>query len=143
MKKESMLYGLIGLLVGAAITWGAAVVSVNGDHTGIMNMMGIHSRTDDMAMMSEGDMTMGEMSANLENKTGDDFDKAFLGSMVAHHQGAITMAKLAQTSAKHDEIKNMAKDIISAQSKEINMMQTWQSSWGYTAMPTSHTMMNR
>jgi len=51
--------------------------------------------------------------------------------MIMHHQGAIEMANLAKQQAKHEEIKNMANDIISAQSKEIDMMQSWQTNWGY------------
>ena len=30
----------------------------------------------------------------LKNKTGDDFDKAFIEQMIIHHQGAIEMATL-------------------------------------------------
>jgi uncharacterized protein (DUF305 family) len=76
-------------------------------------------------------MTMTEMSDSLKGKTGDNFDEAFISGMIEHHQGAIDMATLAKSSAKHDEIKKMSEDIISAQSKEIDMMKTWQKNWGY------------
>lgn len=85
-------------------------------------------------MMDEDDamgMSMHDMSAILEGKTGDAFDAAFLEGMIPHHQGAIDMANAALTNAKHDEIKNMAKAIISAQQKEIDQMEGWQQSWGY------------
>jgi uncharacterized protein (DUF305 family) len=93
-------------------------------------------------MMDNDDMSMSEMTSKLQGKTGDDFDKAFISDMIAHHQGAIDMAKLAKANAKHDEIKKMADDIISAQSKEIDMMQTWQGDWGYKMVPKSHEMMS-
>ena len=53
------------------------------------------------------------------------------------------MAKLAKDNAKHDEIKKLADDILSAQSKEIDMMQTWQTDWGYESSSSqSDDMMN-
>lgn len=84
-------------------------------------------------MMRNGSMDMdsamdGMMSA-LEGKKGDEFDKAFLSEMIVHHQGAVKMAEAARTSAKHSEIKQMAQDIITAQTGEIKQMQTWQTSW--------------
>lgn len=139
MKKE-LLFGGIGLLAGIIITWAVATVSVNNNYTGMMNMMGMHTRTDNQGMMDNDDMTMGEMSADLQGKSGDDFDKAFLSGMIAHHKGAIDMAKLVQANAKHDELKAMADDILSAQSKEIDQMQTWQTDWGYKTTPQSHQM---
>jgi uncharacterized protein (DUF305 family) len=42
------------------------------------------------------------------------------------------MARAGQKSAKHQEIKDMADDIISAQQSEIDMMRGWQREWGYT-----------
>lgn len=142
MKKESIIYGAAGLLAGVIVAWAVAVVSVNNNYTGMMSMMGMHSRTDGDMMVD--DMSMGQMSSNLKGKTGDDFDKTFLSGMIAHHQGAIDMAKLAQKNAKHQEIKKMADDIMSAQSKEIDQMQTWQTTWGYKNTPQieNHTMSN-
>ena len=81
---------------------------------------------DRMGMAMEG-MMMG-----LEGKTGDEFDKAFIDEMIVHHQGAVDMAKLALTSAKHTEIKTLAGEIIAAQEKEIEAMTQWEKTWGYT-----------
>ncbi len=75
--------------------------------------------------------SMDEMMSFLEGKTGDEFDQAFLEAMIAHHQGAIEMAKVAKVSAMHEEIKSMTDDIIAAQTKEVEMMKDWQSQWGY------------
>ena len=141
MKKEAMVYGIIGLAIGAIIAGTTATLAVNNNNTSMMKIMGMHtSSTSDM--MDNDDMSMSEMTGNLQGKTGGDFDKAFISGMIAHHQGAIDMAKLAQKNAKHDEVKKMADDIISAQSKEIDMMQTWQTEWGYKNTPTSHDMMS-
>lgn len=72
---------------------------------------------------------MDDMMSGLQDKTGDDFDKAFLSEMIMHHQGAVEMAEAALQSAKHQEIKDMARTIISTQTSEINQMQTWGKSW--------------
>lgn len=131
--KESILYGIIGLLAGLVIAGFAATYAVNNEHNGMMRMMGMHTNTNSQGMMKDDDMAMGEMTDVLRNKSGDEFDKAFIEQMIVHHEGAIDMAELAKNNAKHDEIKNMADDIISAQSKEVNMMRSWQSDWGYSS----------
>lgn len=80
------------------------------------------------ASMSMADM-MTSMNAELEGKTGDLFDQAFLAEMIVHHQGAVEMAELALTNAKHQELKDLATGIISAQNKEIAEMKLWQTDW--------------
>jgi len=128
MKKE-LLYGISGLLIGALIAIVAATFAINNNNMGMMGMY-----TSDHAagtMMSNDHMSMDQMITSLQGKTGDNFDKAFLSKMIVHHQGAINMANLAKTNAKHDEIKNMANDIVIAQTKEINQMRAWQTDWGY------------
>lgn len=67
----------------------------------------------------------------LETYTGDDFDRYFMANMIAHHQGAVDMAKIALTNAKHEELKSMANDIVSAQTSEMDKMIAWQKAWGY------------
>ena len=82
-----------------------------------------------MAMNNHADMTMDEMVRMLDGKTGTAFDLAFVEGMIPHHQGAIDMAKLALVHARHDEIKTMAREIIEAQQREIDMMRQWQQQW--------------
>jgi uncharacterized protein (DUF305 family) len=79
---------------------------------------------------------MDEMSADLKNKTGDEYDKAFIESMIVHHEGAVEMAQLSAANAKHDEIKKLSGAIISAQKNEIADMKQWQKDWGYGTMST-------
>ena len=143
MNKESILYGVIGLLAGAIIAGFGATYAVNNNHQGMMDMMGMHSNTNSQGMMEDSDMSMSDMTSSLKNKTGDDFDKAFISGMIAHHQGAIDMANLAKQNAKHDEIKNLADDIVAAQTKEITEMKSWQTQWNYSSSTTedsSHNM---
>ncbi|NDC31513.1 MAG: DUF305 domain-containing protein, partial [Bacteroidetes bacterium] len=40
----------------------------------------------------------------------------------------------------HDEIKQLSKDIITAQEKEIAEMMQWQKDWGYSSNEMMHMM---
>ncbi len=91
-----------------------------------------HLMPDGTLMSNDGhDMAsmMADMNKALLGKTGDDFDKAFLEEMIVHHQGAVEMAKLALTNAKHKEVIDLSNAIISAQNKEIADMNSWLDSW--------------
>ncbi len=57
------------------------------------------------------------------------FDQAFIDMMVPHHQSAIEAAKAAETRAQKPEIKNLAKQIIADQQREVEQMQQWRRSW--------------
>jgi uncharacterized protein (DUF305 family) len=58
-----------------------------------------------------------------------EFDQQFIDMMVPHHQGAIEMARIAQTRAEHAEILSMADDIIRSQQSEIDQMKAWRLAW--------------
>ena len=72
--------------------------------------------------------------------TGEMYDRSFIANMIAHHEGAVTMAKLALENAKHQELKDMAKNIIADQEKEISQMTAWQKQWGYPSTSASNMM---
>lgn len=134
MNKDAMLYGIIGLLVGVILTVGV-VGAKHNFHMGGMDKERMHVDkrvVGDVKSQNTG-MTMDAMNETLKGKTGDEFDKAFIEMMIEHHQGAIDMANLIPTRAKHDEIKSLGEAIIAAQTKEINEMKEWAQSWGYTA----------
>lgn len=79
--------------------------------------------------MNHADMTMAEMTEGLRGKTGDDFDRAFVEMMIVHHEGAVEMARLIPAQAEHAELKQLGEDIITAQTREIEMMRGWLKSW--------------
>jgi len=134
MKKEAIMFGIIGLLVGVVTTGFAAGQAVNNNNTGMMRMMGMNmDNTAQKTATNHGEISMSEMTEQLKNKSGDDFDKAFVEMMISHHEGAVAMAELIPSRAKHDEVKNLGKAIITAQTKEIANMKQWQKDWGYSA----------
>jgi uncharacterized protein (DUF305 family) len=59
----------------------------------------------------------------------DQLDETFMTWMIAHHQGAIDMAALAEERAGHQEVKDLAAGIIASQSGEIETMQGWLAAW--------------
>ena len=121
-----VIIGIVGIFIGWLI-WGRIVPQQQAIQTnsGTTHMM------PDGTMMGGMDMDdmMKNMNANLEGKKGDAFDQEFLAEMIVHHQGAIDMAELALTNAKHQEIKDLAKAIITAQTTEIGQMKAWASAW--------------
>lgn len=129
MQTKPLLYGLVGFFIGGLVV---SVAATTFDKPG-------QDTTDNSSMSS---MSMDDMTANLKNKTGDDYDKAFIASMIAHHEGAIDMAKLSAKNAKHDEIKQLSGEIISAQEKEISQMKQWQMDWGYGSSDNNSHMMH-
>lgn len=126
MDTKTVLVALISLIVGAGGTYLLAAERFEPGE-------GMHRMADGhtMADTSMGGMhgAMGDMMAGLEGKTGDEFDAAFLAEMIVHHEGAVAMAHAALANAKHAELKTLANAIISAQTEEIERMQTWQKSW--------------
>jgi uncharacterized protein (DUF305 family) len=61
--------------------------------------------------------------------------------MIEHHDGAIQMAQLSASNAKHEEVKRLSDGIISAQENEIQQMKQWQKKWKYTGSE-NHTSSN-
>jgi uncharacterized protein (DUF305 family) len=59
----------------------------------------------------------------------ESIDRAFIDTMVPHHESAMAMAEIAQERAEHDELRQMADEIIAAQSAEIADMKEWREEW--------------
>ena len=53
---------------------------------------------------------------------GNGVDRAFVAEMVPHHESAVQMATVAQQRGQHDEIKDLAGEIIESQNAEIQTM---------------------
>ena len=71
----------------------------------------------DMAGMVD-DATM----AKLETLNGPEFDTLWLQSMIAHHQGAVEMAKAEIANGQNVDAKSLAQSIVTAQQAEITQM---------------------
>ena len=100
--------------------WGYSTTDSSNPHAGHM-MESSGSMGDDMA----------NMEAKLNGLSGEAYDKEFLKQMILHHQQAVDMSKYADTNAKHQEVKDLAQAVITAQEKEIADMKSWQQKWGF------------
>ncbi|MCX6405524.1 DUF305 domain-containing protein [Aeromicrobium sp.] len=76
-----------------------------------------HSAHDMEGMMSDSEMS------DLESKSGDAFDQAFLSMMIEHHSGALGMAKSEIADGENPEAIALAKTIESTQQAEIKQME--------------------
>jgi uncharacterized protein (DUF305 family) len=81
-----------------------------------------HSGMDMGGMTGAGMMSAANMQ-KLQAATGAAFDRMWLQMMIAHHQGAITMANQVLDSSKNDQVKKLAQAIVSGQNDEISTMQ--------------------
>jgi uncharacterized protein (DUF305 family) len=76
---------------------------------------------------------MGEMDGmgleELAKLSGDDFDKAFLEEMIAHHRMAVEMARMELQMGTDPELRAMAETMIEDQQAEIELMQGWLEEW--------------
>ncbi|MFI7705059.1 DUF305 domain-containing protein [Nonomuraea sp. NPDC049480] len=88
--------------------WGKPMPSEGMDHGMGHDMPG---------MMSEEDMK------KLKDAKGAAFDRRFAELMIAHHDGAIEMARTEQSQGSDPEAKELAKAIEAAQQAEVEQMQ--------------------
>lgn len=129
MNKEQILFGVIGLIVGASVTFGVMQATAKSEPQSV-----------DKTQMMYSEGSMDHMVAMLRDKEGDEFDKEFIRQMIPHHEGAIEMAELIDARAKHEEVKALGRDIIAAQTSEIERMKTWYTDWGYGTYDSSMMM---
>jgi uncharacterized protein (DUF305 family) len=60
---------------------------------------------------------------------GKQFDQQFIDTMVPHHQAEIEMARIAQARSQHQELLDLAEEIIDTQTVEITDMLEWREEW--------------
>ncbi|WP_427007721.1 DUF305 domain-containing protein [Pseudarthrobacter sp. H2] len=76
-------------------------------------MSGTHSMD---GMMGEDDMK------KLDAAQGTEAAKLFLTQMIAHHEGAVAMAKTETTGGKNPDAVQLSKDIVTSQEAEMQEM---------------------
>jgi uncharacterized protein (DUF305 family) len=69
---------------------------------------------------------MTKMGQGMEITYSGNADKDFVAGMIAHHQGAIDMARVELKYGKDPQMRKLARNVITAQEKEITVMKTWQ-----------------
>lgn len=135
--EHPQLKSLAGVIITAQEAEIATLESVkseidSGGHEG-MEMGSGHSGMSSKEMGMDGDVT------SLE--TAKPFDKAFIAMMIAHHEGAVLMAREELANGELPELKTMAADIVKSQSAEIAEMRAWQEQWYGSAATTEDSSM--
>lgn len=74
-------------------------------------------------------MASQEQMQRLENSSGRDFDRLFSELMITHHRGGIQMAQSFSQRGRNPELIEMEKEMVRAQTKEIEKMQEWRRNW--------------
>lgn len=65
------------------------------------------------------------MMGDLTKSSGKELEKKYIEGMIAHHKGAIQMAKDILPLTSRDEVKSMANEIVTVQEKEVSMLNGW------------------
>ncbi|WP_098482091.1 DUF305 domain-containing protein [Georgenia soli] len=95
--------------------WGEETMPM--DHGGMD-----HGGMDHGGMDMDG-MSQEEAMGHLEDQSGPDFDRRFLELMIAHHEGAVTMAEDELADGENPQALELAQKIIDDQQAEIAQME--------------------
>ena len=129
MNNNQIFTGLAGFVVGIVLamfvfpSWGMT----SGPMRGMMNWR------------YNGNMMGQNVMGNI--------DQHFIEKMIPHHEDAITMAGIALDKAEHQQIKNLANDVVKTQTAENNLMKKWYKEWfgseiSLVNQSQAHGMMN-
>ncbi|TDK37536.1 DUF305 domain-containing protein [Rhizobium deserti] len=66
-----------------------------------------------------------QMHKDMTIEYSGDTDVDFVRGMIAHHKGAIAMAKVELAHGNDAKLRKLAEDIVKAQEAEITEMQAW------------------
>lgn len=153
---------VIGLIVAAMLIIAVGLSQFLGYQSGVPDVSTLEGRSEDTVSdraMREHCKQMPEMhgcekyrEGNLdEAKTMDHMmmdhssmvssEESFVVNMIPHHQEAVTTARLVVARGESAELRKLAQAIITAQEKEIAMMQKWSKDWNYSTVKSSYQNM--
>ena len=122
---QSTQIGQVGRMQGWLELWGASAQPVG--RTYMTWMAGSPTGAHDHAVTASGVATMPGMASAEELKklrasTGKDLDVLFLQLMLRHHQGGGGMLSYAATNASQEPVRNLAAQMLSAQTAETSYL---------------------
>jgi uncharacterized protein (DUF305 family) len=83
----------------------------------------------DMTGPAPGDQAFAASEAEMHEKmaaaSGQTLDQAYVAKMIAHHEGAVAMARVALSESRDPDIRRMAQGVIDTQTREIAEMKAW------------------
>lgn len=107
-------------------SWGANELSTVQGIKGIKSTYGILELIEKSYNLDYSDERLRGIESLLKMASmemdGEDNDSKFVNMMIPHHEAAIKMAKKYESLLKNNTLVKIAKDIITSQSKEIEIM---------------------
>lgn len=119
---------------GTACTQGENVNTSSSMNKNMMNGMANHNAMvmDANSAMPDANHGMSDMMSRMKsdpNAASAPYDLQFIDTMIAHHEGAVEMAKMIDGKTQRSELKGFAQKIIADQNKEIAHMNEWREKW--------------
>jgi uncharacterized protein (DUF305 family) len=97
-----------------------------------------HREPNNTSVIDHSSMNHSAMQS-APNAAAQPYDLQFLDTMIAHHAGAVDMAKAATTKAENAELKAFADKIVADQNGEITEMKKWREQW-FAGKPSALNM---
>jgi uncharacterized protein (DUF305 family) len=136
---ESTQTGQIGRMQGWLELWGASAQPVGRPY--MTWMAGSPTGAHDHAVSASGVTTMPGMASaddlkKLRASTGKELDVFFLQLMLRHHEGGASMLGYAAQNASQEPVRNLAAQMLSAQTAEANYITQLLTARGATPLPS-------
>ncbi|WP_435631080.1 CopM family metallochaperone [Carnimonas bestiolae] len=115
-------------LASAAVSWAAPALAADDSSHHAMESAQMSSQasgnTSAPSSQAYEDASQ-KMHRSMSMDYSGNADVDFVRGMIAHHQGAIDMAKVELKYGKDNEMRRLAERIINAQQGEIKLMKRW------------------
>jgi uncharacterized protein (DUF305 family) len=82
----------------------------------------------DLPVTSGAGMTMASLV--LPDAQATAFDRRVVAALLPHYAGMLALAEHAQQNAEHDELRDLAAQMVTTQQERLAQMQEWQAEWG-------------
>jgi uncharacterized protein (DUF305 family) len=125
MNRKPVLYTLIGLFTGSALTALVLLLTIKP-----FPQPSQAQSVPSQPTLSPGATAVPGMWGMMRQP-----DQHFIVMMIPHHEGAIAMADLALERSQRPEIRALAASIKTTQSREIEQMQAWYQQWYNADVP--------
>ena len=130
MKPSNFLPTVLACAAVAASALAFAASAQPAQHSGMAHSANAHGGASPSPSTQAFQQSGEKMMQGMGQPYTGDADKDFVAQMVAHHEGAVDMAKIQLKYGKDPELKKLAGDIIKAQQQEIAFMKKWQARHG-------------
>jgi uncharacterized protein (DUF305 family) len=136
MNRKPLIYGILGLLAGSAVTALAMLLPAKtspqiATATPVAGRINLVESPTAILAQATSPVPFRPRRMGMGHS-----DSHFIVMMIPHHQGAIAMADLALSRSKRSEIKQLAQAIKTTQTQEIEQMRTWYKQWYGADVPS-------